>query len=153
MNRKYHYSNNSKAELATCHDDLQIVFNEVIKVTNVDLIIVNGNRSIQEQQDMYAQGRTKPGAIITNVDGVNDIGKHNELPAKAVDICCYVNGKASWEIKHLCYLGGVVMSTANRLYEEGKIKHRIRWGGNWDGDGEIISDQNLVDGPHYEIID
>jgi len=148
----YKYSNNSKAELDTCHPDLIKVFNEVIKYTNVDVTIVQGNRSIIEQQELYAQGRTTPGSIVTNIDGVDNISKHNVFPSEAVDICAYVNGNVTWDKNHLVYLGGVVMSIANRLYDEGVIRHKIRWGGNWDSDGVIISDQNFMDLPHYELI-
>ena len=44
-----------------------------------------------------------------------------------------------------------MITIANQLYEEGKIKHRLRWGGDWDRDGDL-TDNILFDGPHFEII-
>ena len=35
---------------------------------------------------------------------------------------------------------------------EGKITHKLRWGGNWNGDGLIVEGQSLVDLPHFELI-
>ena len=36
------------------------------------------------------------------------------------------------------------------LYENGTINHQLRWGGNWDRDGDL-SDNTLYDRPHLEL--
>jgi hypothetical protein len=33
---------------------------------------------------------------------------------------------------------------------EGLIQHKVRWGGNWDRDGDL-ADNTLYDRPHLEI--
>ena len=54
-----------------------------------------GLRTDQEQIDMYAQGRTKPGRIVTwTLKSVHKSGN-------AFDIYAYVNGAASWDLEHL----------------------------------------------------
>jgi peptidoglycan L-alanyl-D-glutamate endopeptidase CwlK len=55
-------------------------------------------RSTEEQQALWAQGRTKPGHIVTWVDGINKLGAHNPIPGKkpesrAIDVGIFVNGK------------------------------------------------------------
>jgi peptidoglycan L-alanyl-D-glutamate endopeptidase CwlK len=45
----------------------------------------------------------------------------------------------------MCYLAGVIQCAAAEL------GYDLRWGGNWDGDGEIIKDQKFNDLPHFEI--
>ena len=78
----YYFSESSKVKLATVHEDLQRLFNEVIKHT--DCTITSGLRTLEEQQELYAQGRTKSGPIVTNADGVNN--KSNHQGGNAVDV-------------------------------------------------------------------
>ena len=58
----------------------------------------------------------------------------------------------AYDFNHLSLIAGVVMSTAKRLKNEGKVTHGIRWGGNWDMDGQIITDQTFNDLPHVELV-
>jgi len=118
---------------------------EAIKITNIDFGIAEGHRSIVLQQKYYKQGKSK-------IDGINKMGKHNYNPSLAVDIYAYVNGKAIWDKEHLSYLSGIIHAVTELLYKEGKITHKIRWGGNWDMDGTILLDQSFDDRPHYELI-
>ena len=140
----YQFSETSKERLATCHPDLQKVFLLAIERTNIDFGIACGHRSVKEQQALYAQGRTKSGDIVTHVDGINKKSKHNAYPSNAVDIYAWT-GKASWDQKELCYLAGLIMACAKELNVS------LRWGGNWDQDGQIITDQNFIDLPHFEL--
>jgi peptidoglycan L-alanyl-D-glutamate endopeptidase CwlK len=50
-------------------------------------------RTFAEQDALYAQGRIKPGAIVTNAKG--GLSYHNY--GLAVDIVLLINGKASWD--------------------------------------------------------
>lgn len=140
----YKFSERSNERLDTCRHELQKVFRLAIQRSGVDFGISEGQRSVKRQQELYAKGRTEKGEIVTYVDGVNKRSKHNYIPSEAVDIYAFVNGSASWETKHLCYLAGVIMACANELNVD------LTWGGNWDNDGQIISDQNFVDLPHFE---
>lgn len=47
-------------------------------------ILTCTHRSNEEQNDLYAQGRTKPGKIVTNAKAGQS--PHNFLPARAFDI-------------------------------------------------------------------
>jgi peptidoglycan LD-endopeptidase CwlK len=55
-------------------------------------------RSNAEQAELYAQGRTKPGKIITNAKA--GASRHNKLPSEAFDIgFITVKKTLSWDMK------------------------------------------------------
>ena len=69
-----------------------------------------------------------------------------------VDIYPYFDNGAKWDNEHLSYLAGLIHGVTEMLLVEGKITHKIRWGGNWDMDGVILIDQTFDDRPHFELI-
>jgi peptidoglycan LD-endopeptidase CwlK len=69
------------------------------KDADVDILITCTYRSSIEQDALYAQGRTKPGKIVTNAKGGQS--EHNytingKPSSKAFDIVPLVNGKCVW---------------------------------------------------------
>jgi peptidoglycan L-alanyl-D-glutamate endopeptidase CwlK len=57
------------------------------------VLVVSGRRTIAEQNKIYAQGRTAPGAIVTNAKGGSS--PHNF--GHAVDLCpLTAKGEADW---------------------------------------------------------
>ena len=66
------FGRTSKKRLATCHEDLQDLFAEVIK--HVDCSILEGHRSKERQNKLYEEGKTK-------VKHPN--GRHNASPSRA----------------------------------------------------------------------
>jgi peptidoglycan L-alanyl-D-glutamate endopeptidase CwlK len=46
---------------------------------------------------------------------------------------------------------GWVMCVAMRLFEKGKITHKLRWGGDWSMDW-YTEDQSFFDGVHFELV-
>ena len=139
------FSKTSNKRLSTCHQDLQLIFNEAINVSRVDFGVAEGHRSIEDQFKYFSQGKSR-------IDGINKKGKHNYSPSLAIDIYAYVNGKASWEKDSLNYLAGLVIGISEMLYKQDKITHKLRWGGNWNRDGIILADQSFDDLPHFELI-
>ncbi len=107
----YKFGKTSSHRLSNCHKDIILVLNEAIKLTDIDFGVSCGYRSIDEQQELYKQGRNKAGVIVTYVDGVKIKSKHNNLPSLAVDIYAYVDGKATWDEKYLYYLVGGLFCT------------------------------------------
>jgi peptidoglycan L-alanyl-D-glutamate endopeptidase CwlK len=101
------------------------MFQRACAAAKIDIIITQGYRTPAEQDALYAQGRTKPGKIVTQLKGKQS--KHCQ--GKAFDICFLINKKASyvgpWEAV------GII----------GK-KCGLTWGGYWKG---------FVDKPHFEI--
>lgn len=154
----YSWGARSSQKLSTCHEDLQKVFNLAIKRSSVDVSIVEGHRPVERQKELYAIGRTvethrKP---VTKIDGVTKLGKHNEIPSKAIDFMIWSNNqeirkRIAWDEGHLAYFWGVLDSCAKELYEAGEITHLLRWGGDWDRDGVLYIDQDFDDAPHVEL--
>lgn len=126
------FSYKSKQNLASAHPDLQRLFNEVVK--EFDLIILCGHRPVEEQQRLYAQGRTAPGKRVTNIDGVRVKGRHNYRPALAIDAAPY---PLDWsDTARFREMGEVVEKVAARLGIQ------VSWGGRW---------KRFVDLPHFEL--
>lgn len=62
----------------------------------IDLLVTCTWRSDAEQAELYAQGRTKPGRIVTNAQPGQS--KHNgkQGEARALDVVPLKNGKPVW---------------------------------------------------------
>ena len=63
-----------------------------------DLHLTCVYRSPEEQQRLYAQGRTAPGQIVTQIDGVTKQSNHNVRPTRAIDFCVLIGGKVTWDV-------------------------------------------------------
>ena len=61
----YKLSQRSLDALAGVHPDLIKVVKRAIETTKQDFLVTEGLRTTQRQQDLYAQGRTKHGSIVT----------------------------------------------------------------------------------------
>lgn len=121
-----------------------IVQNEVIQIINecnkaltgkAKIRITQALRTLREQENLYALGRTKPGKKVTNAQPGQSI--HNY--GFAVDICLIIEGKtASWNTAKDWDNDQIA-----DWYECVKIfaKHGWEWGGNW---------KNFKDFPHFE---
>ncbi len=140
------FSARSFDKLSTCHIDLQLIAKTVIEITPIDFGISEGHRSLEKQQEYFKKGLSK-------IDGINKKGKHNYDPSMAFDFYIYVPGKKlSYDKYHLTFIAGLLIAVAKMLKLEKKITYDVRWGGNWDSDGEIIYDQTFQDLPHLELI-
>jgi peptidoglycan L-alanyl-D-glutamate endopeptidase CwlK len=133
-----------RQKLQTCDDDIQLIVNTALSISRVDFGIAEGHRSVELQQEYFRLGKSR-------VDGIKIKGKHNYSPSRAFDIYGYVNGKTNYEKDTMCYLAGLIIAVSEMLYFSGRIDSRLRWGGNWDKDGVILSDQKFDDMPHFEI--
>ena len=142
MMQAFRFGKRSRKALVTCHHLLQYVFKTALATGLIDIAIIEGRRDKARQNRLYAIGKSKLQWPKS---------KHNVLvshaPSMAVDAAPYVNGKVSWNKDHCIFLAGVVLATAKRL------KVPVRWGGNWDMDGEPVTDQDFQDLVHYELVD
>lgn len=136
------FSQRSLNNLATCHPDLQVLFNEVIKT--FDCIVTDGFRNKEAQDLAYNTGRS-------NVRWPN--GNHNKNPSLAADVYPYeATIVVDWnDNQRFHYFAGYVMGIAQKLKDEGRISHSIRWGGDWDRDTQI-KDEKFRDSGHFEIV-
>lgn len=125
------FSTRSKRALAAAHPLLQKLFAEVIK--EFDCVVLEGRRGKADQEKAFKGGFSKA-----------RFGEsaHNYSPAIALDVCPY---PIDWKNeKAFLRLSEVVLRKARELAIP------IRWGGDWDGDGDR-TDQKLMDLPHYEL--
>lgn len=132
------FSQESFSKLSTCHEDLQVLFYEVIK--HFDCVILEGYRNKQEQDLAYSEERSK-------LQWPN--GKHNHQPSFAVDATPYPINFT--DINRLYWFAGYVMGIAQKLKDEGKMSHSVRYGGDWDGNVENLA-EHFKDLNHYELM-
>ena len=156
------FGKSSMDQYDTLHVDLQLTLTHAIALCEVDFSLIEGYRSPIKQFDYYKKGRklnekgkwviVNSKQVITNVDGYNILGSHNHYPSKAVDIAIYIEGKPqlAYDPAHLAYVAACVIRSADILYSEGKITHKVRWGGDWNRNGDF-TDSKLIDKPHLEL--
>lgn len=140
---KYKFGERSLKNLEGVHPNLVRIMKESIVNSPVDFTIVEGLRTTKRQQELYAQGRTKPGPKVTNADGVKNKSNHQAKPdgfGHAVDIYPFFLGQVQVQhkdtIKNLKQISDHIKLTAKRL---GLV---ITWGGDW---------KNPYDPPHFEL--
>jgi peptidoglycan L-alanyl-D-glutamate endopeptidase CwlK len=95
------------------------------RAAGIDIKVISGTRSYQEQDELYAQGRTKPGPIVTNARA----GQSYHNFGLAFDAGVFRNGEYIEECPEYAALGAL-----------GK-RIGLEWGGDW------IS---LADEPHFQ---
>jgi peptidoglycan L-alanyl-D-glutamate endopeptidase CwlK len=134
------FSLTSKSKLATCHNDLQTLFNHIIEER--DCTIVCGYRGEAEQNKAFKEGKSQKRFPES---------KHNVNPSIAVDVAPFEKTQIDWSKLQSAEFAGYVMGTADRLYREGVMKHRIRSGADWDRDYDV-DDTDFWDACHFEII-
>lgn len=114
------------------HPDLQKKVSQLISECNkagLKIGISECLRTVQEQDALYAQGRTKPGKIVTNAKGAN----YSSMHQWGVAFDFYRNdGK------------GAYVDYDNFFTKVGKIGKKIglEWGGDW---------KSIKDKPHFQL--
>lgn len=131
----------SLARLGVLHpllrDEAVKIFNEIDKALTgrAKCRITQTLRTFKEQNDLYAQGRTKPGGKVTNAKGGDSF--HNY--GLAVDFCLLIDGKeVSWDMKK-DYDSDLIPDWMEvvAIFK----KYGWSWGGDW---------KSFKDYPHFE---
>ena len=126
-----HFSNRSRERLLSCDSRLITLCSDVIR--HFDFSVTDGHRTEEEQDALYAVGRTMPGRIVTWARGGESI--HNTSPSRAIDL-------APWPIdwqdeQRFIELGGAMM------YAAWLRKIPLEWGGHWS--------KKKRDLPHFQV--
>ena len=136
----YNLSQRSIDNLKGVHPKLREVIEAAITNSPVDFTVTDGVRTTEQQKALYAQGRTKPGAIVTNADGVTLKSNHQAKAngyGHAVDLYPYYNGSVQVnDVAKLKQIAAHIKATAKRL------GYAIEWGGDWT---------SIKDYPHFEL--
>ena len=144
----------SRRELAGVHPRLVSVVELAIKITEQDFSVVDGLRTIAEQEEYVRRGtsHTMKSKHLPQPDGYGH----------ATDLIPYINGKARWELGACYPIAEAVRAAARQL------QVRVVWGGHW---GLLNQDDRppeemvehyaavrraagkkaFIDGPHYQL--
>lgn len=135
----------------TIHSDLQKILD--LTIERMDFSIVEGRRD-RETQDKYFYGTPKrshlkwpEGKHCVDPDKPRDPTEPEK--AHAADIIPYPQG---YNERAMMVLAGFVLAAAAELKARGETRYDIRWGGDWDRDGDF-DDNGLFDPWHFELIE
>ena len=133
------FGKSSKRRLVTCHAVLQELMHRLI--VRRDCSVVCGHRGEDDQNRAFDEGKSR----VRWPDG-----KHNKTPSRAVDVVPWPEKWASesafLELSKIIKEEWVLMEAKDLTQG-----FRLRWGGDWDGDGDR-EDQIFDDLPHWELI-
>ena len=136
----YKFGQRSIDSLKGVHPKLTILMGVSLMDSPCDFTITDGVRTTAQQQALYAQGRTKPGNIVTNCDGVTNKSNHQvkaDGQGYAVDLYPYYNGAVQMNgVEKLKQIAAHIKATAKTL------GYTIEWGGDFT---------SLKDYPHFEL--
>ncbi len=105
-------------------EDAATLLNTVQEKLGIKLRVTQGFRSFKEQNDLYEQGRTKPGKIVTNAKG----GESYHNYGLALDVCEIRGRDAIWD----CDWKKIAPIAKGLGWE---------WGGDW---------KSFADRPHFQ---
>jgi len=125
-----------KQRLDGLHPDLF----RVVKRASEDavFIVIEGVRTQERQDKLYAQGRTEPGKIVTWTKSSKHITGH------AVDL-----GPVPLDWSNIAGFDAIANAMLGAAAELGVA---IRWGADWDRDGKP-REKGEHDSPHFEMAD
>jgi peptidoglycan L-alanyl-D-glutamate endopeptidase CwlK len=119
----------SEKVIATLLPEVQPYARELVTKAGADGItikVISGLRTYDEQNDLYAQGRTKPGKIVTNARG----GYSNHNFGIAFDVGVFEGSQYLDESPKYKAVGVLGMDLG------------LEWGGNW---------KTIQDEPHFQL--
>lgn len=96
-----------------------------VRGLGINMVVICGTRTFEEQQAIYDQGRTKPGKIVSYTRP----GRSMHNYGLAWDAVLFVDGKPIWDGEHLEVCGNIASELG------------IEWGGTW---------RKFRDSPHYQ---
>ena len=145
-------SQRSLDRLDGVEEDLVRVVKRAIEITEVDFGVIQGLRTIEEQEALVAKGASQT-------------MKSKHLEGRAVDLMAYVGGKGSWELA----VYDEVADAMKKAAEEECVQ--IRWGAAWHIDDirehtdtmeeamngyiDLRRSQGrrpFIDAPHFELM-
>ena len=119
----------SESFISTLLPDVQPYARALVQkaaLTGITIRIISGTRTWEEQNALYARGRTLPGPKVTNARG----GYSNHNFCIAFDVGVFSGQRYLAESTHYKVVGGLGMDLG------------LEWGGNW---------KTMVDQPHFQL--
>ena len=110
------------SRLQGVHPDLVRVIEKAADIAQ-PFLVTEGLRTVERQKELVAAGKSQT-------------MRSRHITGHAVDLCCIVGGKASWEWSRYEALARDVKAAAALLQVP------VEWGGDW---------KTLKDGPHFQL--
>lgn len=123
-------SEKSIERLSTVHPDLQRVVYRAVELGEMDLMVIEGERTLEKQKTYVAKGASTT-LRSRHVPQMNECNV-----ACAVDLGVMIDGELRWDWPLYNKLGALVKEAAKA---EGVL---IEWGGDW---------LKFKDGPHFQL--
>jgi peptidoglycan L-alanyl-D-glutamate endopeptidase CwlK len=117
----------SAKNIATLNKKVQPLATKLIETAvaqGIDVKVISGHRTYAEKKELYAQGRSKPGLIVTKAKG----GQSNHNFATAFDVGIFDGKKYVEESEDYDKVGKIGESLG------------LEWGGSW----------KFYDAPHFQ---
>ena len=136
----YYFGERSKRHLQSCNGLVVRICERVMDYQVMDFAVICGHRDQLAQMEAFAMGNSKrqwPNSI------------HNTYPSMAVDLAPYpIDWKDSLAFARLA---GLMFAAHAEMSKTMAIPEKLRWGGDWDRDGES-NDQSFMDIGHFELV-
>lgn len=141
------FSSKSRANLKGVDPRLIAASYWALSQSKYDFRILKSVRTVQEQRDLYAQGRTKPGKIVTWTLNSKHIPNSATGFSEAIDfVPLNEDGTDDWQtLEKFDHIADLYMQAAKMF---GCI---FRHGADWDRDGKK-REKGESDSPHIEIV-
>jgi len=127
----YAFSDRSKDRMVGVDQRLIAVANLALQISPIDFGIPQhgGLRTAEEQRELWERK-------LSQLDGHKHKSYHQS--GKALDFYAYVNGRASWDQKHMAIVA------ASFLQAGCALGYKLQWGGLW---------KNYKDFPHVQLVE
>lgn len=139
----YKLGQRSLDNLKGVHPDMQRLIKASITDSPVDFTVVEGVRTTQRQQSLYAQGRTVKGNKVTNADGVRNKSNHQVKAdgfGHAVDLYPFFLGQV--QVNHKDTIKSLKLISDHIKKKAKELGIKVVWGGDW---------KSPYDPPHFQI--
>lgn len=141
----YAFGKRSLDNLKGVHPNLIDVASRAIQHSPVDFFVNEGVRTPERQRELYAQGRTKPGKIVTWTLKSNHFKNQRTGYGHAIDVYPY---PLDWDDPKMTEKQRAIAKAMFKAADDLDIP--IRWGADWDMDGNY-GERGEGDSPHFEL--
>lgn len=119
----FSFSERSRKNLEGVHPDLVRVTELALQYSEVDFVVTDGLRTMEEQEKLLAAGRSRT-------------RNSRHLTGHAVDVAAWDKGRIRWDWVYYEALADAFKTAADELGVS------IEWGGDW---------KTFRDGPHFQL--
>jgi peptidoglycan L-alanyl-D-glutamate endopeptidase CwlK len=137
------FGERSRRNLVGVHPKMIKVAERALELTTVDFFVNEGVRTPARQKELYAQGRTKPGNKVTWTLNSNHFINARTGYGHAIDVY-----KAPYDPRQPFSTSKAIALAFLKAADELDIP--IRWGADWDRDGNY-GERGEGDSPHFEL--